>query len=267
MNRIAAVLVTLLFASSAFAYVPPSAFMVKTMTAKRMGYKGFRIRAVVTPADPAKAGRFKELAVVDLVNQAVRSWAYDDMGKLLYAAERKLGQKGEGGAALSTSVLVSADPIVLSRDLVIAGIPVKTEEELALLKDENERLAAETNWLGRLKDNLAWVIAPQEKARVQPSLWILKDSFLPIRLVYPSQDVYYDVRFDNYRFYKEFPFPKTITVQKGEEQLLKAEIGDVTVNPDMAEFRQKFFPGYSDAGNAADGATRDLLRLYYQVVR
>jgi hypothetical protein len=124
--------------------------------------------------------------------------------------------------------------------------------------------------LARWNSSIAWVIGAPEAGSAQ--LWIEKDSFMPLRLIAPprpesdSSDLV-DLQFEGQRHYREFPFPRVIVAIQKKQPLLRDEAQDVTITLDAAEFRTPLVPGFTEAGNAAPGALRDLIQKYFEVVR
>ena len=274
-----------LFSAGAGAYVPPSQFIVKSVAAKKAGYKGFRVRSFVSAMEGARAGNvhFKEVMIYDAHSRLLRSRAYDEGGRLLYSAERRLSDPHSRQASVKTGqLLFFGDAEILSASMKDGGVPVRVEAELAPMKDEQERRDAETGTVERWNGTVCWVAGPQleRKPREPGQLWVEKDSFLPVRAVLSTDDGMIDVRFEGYRFHREFPFPRHISlampavdkVEKTAEGfskniVVRAETSEVVVNPAMSEFRQPFSPGFTDAGNSADSAVRDLIRVYYKFLR
>jgi hypothetical protein len=259
----------LLSSAVAWAYVPPSQYIVKSMTTRRMGLKVVRIRSQVVALDGDKPTdvHFKATTVYSAQTQTLRSWATDSADKELYRIERKAPQFLPADA-----LLFELNPQQVAKNLKDRGIPIKTEEELLLLKDEEERRAAETERLVRWKGQLAWVIGPTDpKDKTSPQLWVEKDSFFPARLIADIRDTFADIRFEGFRLYRELPYPRTIYLARKDDTLvLRDDLVEINVNPSPKELK---FPvatgpdGFTDEGNAAPGKLRELIRQYYELVR
>ena len=256
---------------SAHAYIPPSGFVIRTMAQKRSGFKGFRIRSQVFAAegDKASAPHFKETTTYDVSTRVLRSRALDDSGRELFSVERKLGDASEAQALRVDRLLFSGDSGVLVRDLKNAGVPIRTEADFHGMKDEDERRAFEVSRMLRFKGTVAWVYGgsrvPESKAA---ELWVEKDTFLPVKFVTRVGETWIDTTWTDYRFFKEFPYPRQIEVSKAGTPAIRAELTDLLVNPDRAEFKRVGSGGgFTDAGNAAPSSVRDLIRSYYDLVR
>ena len=264
------------WATAASAYIPPSQFIVRTMAVKRQGNKAFRVRTTVYEMEGQRTSgtSFKQITVFDLNSRVMRSRAYDNAGKELYAVERRLHEHSPiAGGLPVAALLLDQSTDSLSRVLRTAGIPIRTEAELSDMKDEEERRSTEVTSLGRLGSVVGWVIGPGKKDLAWPQLWIEKDTFHPMRLVERTDEGTLDVRFSEFRYYKEIPFPRVITVLRAsrdegaQEPMLREELADVIINPEMGEMRSPLVQGFTDAGNSADGSVRDLIRLYYASLR
>lgn len=265
-----------LAAPAAWAYVPPSQFIVKSMTGKRAGYKGLRLRTTVYAMEGQRAGGtgFKQVTIFDAGSRVMRSRAYDQSGRELYAMERRLNEASPVVGGMPVAALLM-DPSLesVSRILRGAGVPVRTEAELLEMKDEEERRASEVTSLVRLGSVVGWAIGPGKRDLAWPQLWVEKDTFHPLRMIERTDEGTVDVRFESFRYFREYAFPRTITVLRAsreegaQEPKLREELADLIVNPEMTELRSPLAQGFTDAGNSADGVIRDLIRLYYAALR
>ncbi|OFZ73301.1 MAG: hypothetical protein A3K03_10715 [Bdellovibrionales bacterium RIFOXYD1_FULL_44_7] len=263
MSKLVAIFLSLFLASPVLAYVPPSFFMIKTMASKHAGYKGIRIRSTVKAIENGQDTEifFKETSVFDAQTNLIVSRAFDENGKLLYTVQRNLSS-----SPVLSQVIFSTNPNLIAETLKSNSIPVRTEEELLVMKDETERVTSESTGLKRYKNTLAWVLGlNSQKGSLEPQLWIEKDSFLPVRLILSSQEGMRDISLENYRYYKDYPFPKIISLAGYAG--IKTELNDVLINPESGETRKKTVPGYTDEGNSASSAIRELIRRYYSLLR
>lgn len=265
----------LVLAHPAWAYVPPAGFVIRTMAQKKAGFKGLRIRSLVSAVEAGKPAslRFRENTVVDVQNGVIRSRALDESGRELFATERRLSAEDAHGS-LGVEVnrlLFSPSGTNLTRDLVASGIPVPVEGvQPPDQKDYPTRLK-------RLKGTVAWVYsgkpAPGPGAARTPEFWVEKDTFLPLLLQTQSQakepaskEAWAEVHFEEYRFYRDFPYPRVLEFGQDGTIRIHAELADLQVNPDLAELRKPLVAGWTDAGNAAPQALRELIRSYYDQV-
>jgi hypothetical protein len=251
------------------AYVPPSLFIVKTLAGKRTGVRLVRIRSTVTAFDGEKATaiHFKQSCWFDSSARTLKCKASDDQGKDLYQLVRKQG--GESPLLLSDLLLFDPDPASLTQALLSHGIPVKSEDELAKLQTEPERRAAEAVALVRFRRTPLWAMAGDSKASSQ--LLIEKETFLPARFLGDQRGTTVDLRFETYRFAKEYPFPRVISLVKEEgdldQVLIREELTDITTGAEAALPKAAFVPGYTEDGNRADSSVRELIQRYYQSIR
>src|SRR5688500_5478222 len=80
-----------LIASAAYAFIPPSGFILKTLAKKHEVGKSLKVRSTVTAleADKPTAVHFKQVTVFNTQLRILRSWAFDDQSRLLFAIEKK----------------------------------------------------------------------------------------------------------------------------------------------------------------------------------
>lgn len=248
-----------------FAYIPPSQFILKTWANKHSGVKGIKIKTLVTAYDGNKPTdiHFKEVSVYSPETQVLKSWATDESEKKLYYSEKKI----DTWSPIS-KLLISHDWHQLSLNLRERGIPVKTEQELLALRTESDRMKLENLALQRWNGGFAWVIgSTPSKEGNSPQIWFEKDTFLPLRMVYSRQDSdLAEVRFENYRFFREFPYPRTSSVlRKGStyftSQLIELIVDGEKLLPGGAT------PGFTEAGNSISSGMRELIRAYYEQFR
>ena len=247
--------------SSAQAYIPPAHFIVKEIASKHAGIKGIRIKSVVNAleAEHPTGIHFKVTTLFSSAAGALRSFAYDDAGILLYSVERK-----PVSVALTPAILLEAHAPVLIESLKRANVFIPEETAAPAVANPSPvpgALAAipPGEELKRWNGTIAWVIGKKEGSQ----LWVEKDTFLPIRLV--SGDV--SVDFYKYYYYREFPVPRMMDVAQGKTTILQDEISEVAVNPDLKEFREPVSSGFTAAGDAAPGALKELLKKYYELLR
>jgi hypothetical protein len=262
----------------ALAYIPPSGFILKSMATKRAGTKEIRVKSVVTALEGERAlpVHFKVTTVYNPQTGALRSFASDDANQRLYGVERFLGGKSERRVEPLTTadaLLFASHPAVVAESLKSKGIPVRTEEELLQLPTEEERLGAETEWLARWNGGYAWVIGKESRKALAdrvPQLWVEKDTFLPVRLIFAPKpnEPFVELSFESYRHFHEFPFPRLTTLSRKAGAVLKDEVQDVAFASELPEFKAPLAAtGLTDAGNAASSELRELIVQYYENVR
>jgi hypothetical protein len=264
---VAASLIALGGSTAALAYVPPSSFIIKSVASKHGGFKGVKVRSIVTAMEGEKPGttRFKVVTYFNPQTGTLHAHAYDERGQKLYSVERR-----DDSATAADALLFWRDESKVAAALKARGIPIRTEDELLKMKDEDERRLSEQERLARWNSSIAWVIgAPAEGS---PQLWIEKDSFLPLRLIAgprPESDSsdQVDLQFEGQRHYREFPFPRVVVAVQKKQPLFRDEVQDVTLVLDANEFKNPLTPGFTEAGNSASGSMRDLIQKYFEVLR
>lgn len=249
----------LLAASPVFAYIPPTDFLVRTLVKKHDLGKGVRVKSTVSSMENENSTsvRFKETTVYDPRTATLRSWATDDSGQVLYAVEKKTKDQ----TTLDAVLFESTTPRVFHA-LKGQGIDVQS---------------AEPATLARWRKSIAWVIGARDSSRGE--LWLEKDTFYPVRLILNEKA--FDIELDGTRTYHEFPYPKVVTLDKGVATaaasaspqgkvgrgILRAETNEVAVNIEAQPPKNLSFTGFTDAGQAAPDALKELIRQYYRVVR
>lgn len=253
--RILSVLL-ILSSSIAWAYVPPSQYLVKMFVNKKVGTKLVRVRTNLSSL-PSADIKLKTLSLYDSTSHILRTWILDERDQKLYKMDRRANEMTPVG-----EMLFNGNFVEVTAALTKAGIPIKTEEELLKLTDEDQRRAAESQSLRRWRGVPAWIIGVPEKT--DPQLWIEKDSFLPIRLL-----ASYDVQFEGYGFFHGFPYPKTVSVLSTEgKPTMKEELVEFTTGATFPEMKGNAGPnGYTDLGNSASGSMRELIEAYFKVLR
>ena len=278
-------LLGLLVASPAFAYLPPSQFIVKNLVNKRSAsLKSVRLKSHVTamlggPGSEKPAGA--QLSVTTTYNVqsgALRVVVREEAGKDLYLLERAPGTLPSVDTFLFNPRLDEVIRVLRDR-----GIPIRTEDELQAMQDESERRASEVEYLSRWKGTYAWVIGRRtslpgeikDNGRIEPQLWVEKDSFSPLRLVLQNPGIaggspnWVDLRFEALRYTRGFSFPKSITLaEKDGTILLREELSDIGINPPAPKGEETLkTPGFTEAGNLASAETRALIQKFVETIR
>ncbi|MBL7714538.1 MAG: hypothetical protein JNL01_03655 [Bdellovibrionales bacterium] len=273
----------LLSASSAFAYVPPSQYILKSWVKSRNSVGVFRVRSNVIAYDNGKPteSTFRQLTVFDPKTKSLRARAYDLSGRELYSVERRIpdavSATNGGGDHLPVvgALLFDRDLDGVSAILRSGGIPIRTEAELVQMKDENERRASEVQSFARYRGAVAWVIGPGVSDLVWPQLWFEKDGFLPIRLIQKSEEGTVDVKFEAFRFSGPVGFPGVVSVgtaSKAKEEdprliWFKEEVTEFTTAGDPKELKGSGSAGFTSEGNQVEGRLKDAIRRYFSVLR
>src|SRR5690606_16708544 len=99
------------------------------------------------------ANRFTEVTTYHAATGTLRSWALGENGVRLYGVQRRAMT-----ITPLSSLLLEPKLAEVVRSLRDAGIPIRTEDELRPMRDEDERRAAEVSYLARWRGTVAWVI-------------------------------------------------------------------------------------------------------------
>lgn len=247
----------------AFAYIPPSQYILRKMTASHLSLKTIRIRSQVVAMDGEKESstRIKVTTWVNLQNGLLKSWATDPEDHELFRLFRT-----PASYTPVEAVLLGTQTAVVTQTLKDVGIPVRSEAELLRLQTETDRQQAEMEFLARWKGLVAWVIG----AKSGPQIWMEKDRFVPMRLIFqPKGDSStIDVQIDSFRYYREMPYPRWIRVaDKTGTPIFREELTDFSVNPGMTEARGTEAHGFTEAGNSASSSTKELVQKYFEWIR
>ena len=77
-----------------------------------------------------------------------------------------------------------------------------------------------------------------------------------------------DATFEGYRFYKDFPFPKTIRLSRDGLPMIQVDQQDVAVGADVSsELKKPLSAGLTPAGQAASAEIHSLIQMYYEWMR
>jgi hypothetical protein len=259
----------LLLGFQAFAYIPPSQFIVKSWVNKHSGMKALKLRSRVTAFESEKptAVHFKAVTVYNADTQKLKSWAIDDLDKVLYSTEREL-------SSLSplSKLLFLSDLKEVIKTLKSSGVPVQTEAELLKFKTEIERRESEQESLVRWNGTVVWALglANSKEEPESAQLWFEKDLFLPLRFLFRTEGVgdLYDVRLENYRFTREFPYPRAISLRKkGAGVILSEQILDFSMNSDVQASKRSLGSGFTELGQNSPSELRNLIQNYYDIIR
>ncbi|MFZ9594469.1 MAG: hypothetical protein ACO3A2_00120 [Bdellovibrionia bacterium] len=252
--------------SSAWAYLPPSQYLVKNWVKQHAGAKTIRLKTKITglreDGSPS-AVHFSAWTLYSTESKKLKSWAVTDSGSELYAVEKDVSH-----LSLPTVLFFESDLKLVMQALADKQIPVRSESTLLEFKTEEERQAAEQEFLARWNGGFAWVIGNQESREEEsPQLWIQKDSFLPVRLRFEDQ-AFEDVQISGYQLVRDFIYPRSLTLKsKYSGASLLEEVQEIKVNLDAAALKKNLKPGFSDLGQAQPGELKKLIQTYYQVLR
>jgi hypothetical protein len=242
--------ISLGFISVASAYIPPSSFQIESLAKKHKKLKSIRVKTRIT----GPYGQISEIGYFDATTRLWKARFIDKTDREIYAYERKLGVSD----SLASLLLFETNSTNILTALKNAGIPVVTEAELAALPGEPERQAAEKMSIGRLDKKVGWVIGEKN-----PALWILKDEFVPLKLVAGGSEV----RFEETKSVRDFPYPRSISLYRGDDFVLKGEAMEVILNPDLSDMRAIHATGLPSISSAIPSDERTLIEQWVQWIR
>jgi hypothetical protein len=231
--------------------------------------KALKVRSTVTAyaLERPTAVHFKAITVYHSDTQKLKSWALDDFDKVLYSAERDI-------SSLSplSKLLFLSDLKEVINSLETNEVPFRTEAELLKLRTEVERRESERESLVRWNGSVAWVLglADSKQEPESAQLWFEKDLFLPIRYLYRAASAgdLYDIRLDNYKFTREFPYPRVISLhKKGAGTVLSEQVVDLALNSDVQVTKGTPGSGFTEIGQTSSSELRNLIQNYYDIIR
>ncbi len=259
LNRLAKLLfvlqATALFGTLGHAYIPPSAFIVKTWVGKHAHHKKLKLKTLVTTGDKRQGAtvQFKELFVLTEAGVA-RSWAMNDSDQVLYYQERGLKQ-----LSLPSQLLFNSDSSDLMRHLIEKGIPILTDPQPEKVEQE---------YLKRMNDSVSWVISQKPLQKDGPQVWFEKDTFFPLRLVFSTSESTrtYDLNYENFR--RDYLIPRFLTLRGSSgEVVLTGQVQDFGIQSDIPKPLRSSAPGWTPLGESASANLKTLIQTYYQSLR
>ncbi|MBC7385719.1 MAG: hypothetical protein H7301_06110 [Cryobacterium sp.] len=249
-GTLAALSLSLCGISSAHAYIPPSSYQLSQLVKKHRGLKSLRVKTRIT-------GTKTQIREIGYFNFGTKTWKarfLDASDKEIYAFERKLGAND----SLASLLLFDANTTGLMNALKNAGIPVVSDSELAALPGPVERQAAEKGTIGRLDKKVGWITGNSTQA-----LWVLKDEFVPLKLLNGGMEI----RFEETKSVSAFPYPRSISLQRGSEFILKGEAMEVMANVDLSDMNAIQVHGLPAIPSSLSSEERALIEQWVQWIR
>jgi hypothetical protein len=245
-----AVLISLGLVMTAEAYIPPSSFQIEMLARRHKKLKSIRVKTRIT----GTSAQIREIGYFDARTRIWKARFLDEGDHEIYAFERRLGTTD----SLTSLLLFETNPLRIMTALKNAGIPVVLDSELLALPDEEARRAAEKMSVGRLDHKIGWIIGEGS-----PSLWILKDDFVPLKLIAGGDEI----RFEETRYTHNFPYPRSISLYNGSDFVLKGEAMEVILNPDLADMRAIQVRGLPAISSSLPSDERSLIEQWVQWIR
>lgn len=231
----------LLLTSTAQAYVPPSTFLIEQTAKKRATLtKGLRIKTRITGTESI----IKEVLWFDVLTKKVTGKIFDEKDVEIARFQKKLGD-----SSVSLQLLLDSNPMRVTQLLTKQGF------------DFNDTENTFKPSLKRLGNQVGWAIGNST-----PSLWILKDEFTPLLLKIRDGSTY-EIRFEENKTNRDFPFSRAITLLKSDSFVLKGEVMEFIVNPDLSDLKSLQFSEEVTWLASVSSGTKDLVEKWVQWIR
>ena len=267
-------LLTVAMSSVAHAYIPPSFFVVRAMTRKHAVVEEGRLKHKVSlyKGDNELVRSFNEtLVLTDQHNAFVR--LSDETGKEVATHSRNLtgNRTQEAARPVTYDLLLMSDGASVFNHFRHLGLPLKTEADLYAEKEGALPYKPESYVsLARYESRVAVVVADSEKKSPTdvrtPQLWVEKDSFLPLRAVFPSAPEAgiasepLEFKFSGYQTYKGLLYPRVTQILRRGKLWVKIETQDVQLGAGIK-------PDAAPAKAELDGDVKEFTEMYFKWVR
>jgi hypothetical protein len=212
----------LALATLGWTYIPPSHFLVRTMTQKKSALKNLKSDWVWVRGEPPQ-DRVTSQLLYDSLQRRWKMVFKNDQGELLYG----IGSESNPPVGPVFRLLLDTSAQTTIEALQRAGF--KLPEEGVLGPTDPLRL-------DRQGTQVSWVIGDG------PELWIEKDRFLAT--FWRNQAGTQNITFLGFRFQREFPFPKSLELREGSDRSapvkVKIEIQSLQTQLDSKDFQRQF---------------------------
>lgn len=251
----------------AFAYLPPSGFVLKQWFNKKAGLKNVKLKSELKLGAIDSENRLKVTTWLDYSSAELLVRITDASGVEVGTYDRKWTLPDQAFPP-AAQLLFSNQLDSSIQELKRLGFAVVSEGELLMLGTEDERIKSEqvNQKMGRMKAT-AWVYAKADRDKKGPELWFEKDTYYPMRVLYsPSgndvssaQDLI-DIKLENYRYFKDFSYPRTVHV----ENVFREELTDISINVDGKTFDREM---KAVNRKEMDSAIKSVVEPYIRVLR
>jgi hypothetical protein len=253
------------------AYVPPSFFVVRMLARKHSSIEDARFKHQVTVYKKnGDAWRtFTETISLSSGDRAQIRLS-DDAGNELMTRSRKL-MTDAIERPVAYDLLFVREPNSIFDHFKALGLPLKQEADLYAEKEGALPYKPENTVTYARYENRFAVVVGQDAHRPENqdktvSLWVEKDSFLPLRAVFPTSpqagmaSEALDFRISGYQVHKNFLYPRTMLVFRNGTQWLKIETVDVRpgIGGTLEDAKTKV---------ELDSDTREFVENYFKWVR
>lgn len=223
------------------AYIPPSEFILKTLSQKHLALRSVRIVSQLSTAQDSSSPSVatpKHSLIYIPPSRMVRSILYGRKGQIVSVTETPITR-----ASFLVQALLSAEP--------------------ALVTNAFRAEVGDAVTLGRENSRLFWVLG----SNGSPQVWIEKDQFLPLKFVGLRGRQASEVQVDQYRLTQEFWFPRQIDffVSKSSP-VIRQRVTDVRVDTALPgnELSAPVTRSPMSSGEAADD---ELIQVVYDAFR
>jgi len=233
----------LCLSSVAFAYIPPSEYLLQRVAKRKDGFADVKIISIVSNVDGDRPGavKFRDVTVYDYQRRRLSSQALDESGRVLFVRNREYPVKVLADQKVVVPAHSLDGPITdfllfeAVSELSVAvmkkwGIPVRTERDLGKFKEEKERRAEEQTYVRRLENRIAWIIGNPGKldgsGQANYQLWLEKDTFLPLRAIgnFFDSGTRDRIEFVDQAYSQGFYYPKELNLYRGDLWFLSARL-------------------------------------------
>ncbi|MBI3544825.1 MAG: hypothetical protein HY075_16255 [Deltaproteobacteria bacterium] len=267
-----AVIALLAAATPAHAYVPPSYYVIRMLARKHAPLEDARFRSKVTfykKSGEVIASVNETLALSDAERATVK--LTDASGNELALKSRKLigARPGDVDRPVTYDLLFVKDGANIYEHLKLLGLPLKTEAALYSEKEGAMPYKPETTVaLERYENKIAVVVGDRSKksdVNSAVSLWVEKDSYLPLRAVFPTAPEMgmssepLELRMSSYGMHKAFLYPRNVQIFRNGTLWAKVETQEVRGGGGALEA--------SPAKVEPDGDLRELIDTYLRWIR
>jgi hypothetical protein len=275
--KFSVVLIAGLISVPASAYVYPSFYVVRSLARKHVAINNVTIKNKVTvfKRNGDFLTTFTESVSIS-ENQLASGRILNSAGGEVATFARNLQsvRSGDLERPVAYDLLYINSSANIYEHFKALGLPLKTEGDLYAEKEGTLPYKPETTTAyGRLENKVAQVISPNHAERKPtdtsaPQLWVEKDSFLPLRAVFPSppQSGYssepLEYRFSGYQVHsgKNFLYPRNFVIQRDGKPWVKIETTEIrdgtTAVANSTRVRDE-----------ASGDEREFLEMYLKWVR
>lgn len=265
-------LLAALIASPAQAYVPPSFFVVRMLAHKHatLDEGQFKSRLTFYRRSGEPSITLNEILTIPDPEHAVVRITDSSGNEVARQTRRLLGDKTARllDRPVTYDLLYIRDGSNIFEHLKMLGLPLKTETDLYTEKEGALPYKPETAVaLERYEGRVAVVVGDRsKKSDANASLWVEKDSFLPMRAFFPSAPESgmasepLELRLSGYTMYKAFLYPRIVQIYRNGALWAKIETveGKAAANVPFEEAAAKV-----DAG----GEVKDNVDAYLRWIR